>query len=357
VTTQLQPGVQAGAEATTPGVDGRRRSGSARTQAVERVLVLGSGIVARRVIDLTSSGVQGLAHVVGCLDDDPGPLGGDAPPVIGRLADLDRILVEERIERVIVAFSRRSDSEILPLLRHCEAAGVGIDVVPRFFEVLDHGGRVRTLGGLPLLAIGRNELGQWQRLVKRLLDIAGSLVALAICLPLLLVATAAILLEDGRPVLYNATRIGKDGASFRMWKFRSMIRNADIDQIARAEALLNGRLKPQQDPRVTRVGRALRRYSLDELPQLINVLLGQMSLVGPRPILVVEASALEGWQHARHDVRPGITGPWQVGGRSGLSWDERMHLDCSYARYWSVASDLRILARTVPAVATRRGAR
>jgi exopolysaccharide biosynthesis polyprenyl glycosylphosphotransferase len=318
--------------------------------------VLGSGIVASRVVGLARSGVRGPAHVIGCLDDDPAPMDENAAPVIGRIDDLDRVLVEERVERVVVSFSRRSDSEILPLLRRCEAAGVAIDVVPRFFEILDFGGRVRALGGLPLMAIGRSELGLGQRAVKRLVDIIGSLAAIAVALPFLLVFAAAIVLEDGGAILYRSTRVGRHGVPFTMWKFRSMVRDADAHQLACTQALLNGQLKHRHDPRVTRVGRFLRRQSIDELPQLFNVLLGQMSLVGPRPILVDETRGLQGWQHGRHDVRPGVTGPWQVSGRSGLSWEERMHLDCSYARYWSVVSDLRIMIRTLPAVVTRRGA-
>jgi exopolysaccharide biosynthesis polyprenyl glycosylphosphotransferase len=359
LTTQLQTDVQARAataDATTL-AGGRRRLGMGRARrGQERVLVLGSGVVARRVIGLARSGVRGPAHVVGCLDDDPAPPGEDAPPVIGRIDDLDRVLVEERVERVVVSFPHRSDSEILPLLRRCEAAGVAIDVVPRFFEVLNHGGRVRALGGLPLLAIGRRQLRPWQPLVKRSLDIVGSLVILAVFLPFLLAVAAAIVLDDRGPVFYRSTRLGRDGVLFKMWKFRSMVPDADMDQIARTQALLSGQLKPTQDPRVTRVGRFLRCQSLDELPQLINVLVGQMSLVGPRPIVAAEAETLQAWQRVRHEVRPGITGPWQVSGRSGLPWDERMQLDCSYARYWTIASDLRILMRTVPAVVTRRGA-
>ena len=245
------------------------------------MLVLGSGIVARRYVALARSGVQGPAQVIGCLDDDPAPFGEDAPPVIGRIDDLDRVLVEQRIDRVVVSFTRRSDSEILPLLRRCEAAGVAIDVVPRFFEVLDLEGRVRTLGGLPLMTIGRTQLRPWQRMVKRFVDIVASLVTLAVALPLFLVVATAIVLEDGGPVFYCAPRIGRNGLPFKMWKFRSMVKDADLHQLATTQALLDGQLKPRGDPRVTRVGRFIRRYSIDELPQLFNVLLGQMSLVGP----------------------------------------------------------------------------
>jgi exopolysaccharide biosynthesis polyprenyl glycosylphosphotransferase len=320
------------------------------------VLVLGSGIVARRVVGLAGSEVLGAAQVVGCLDDDPAPLGDDRPPVIGRLDDLDRVLVEERIERVVVSFPSRSDAEVLPLLRRCEAAGVAIDVVPRFFEILGVDGRVRALGGLPLMAIGRGTPRPWQRPAKRLVDLIGSLVGIVVALPLFLLVATAILLEGGGPVLYRSARLGRNGVPFGMWKFRSMVRDADVQQTAMTQALLSGELKPREDPRVTRVGRFIRRFSIDELPQLFNVLLGQMSLVGPRPMLALEAGKLQEWQHARHGVRPGITGPWQVNGRSGLAWEERLQLDCSYARSWSVLGDLRILMRTLPAVVTRRGA-
>lgn len=198
--------------------------------------------------------------------------------------------------------------------------------------------------------------------VKRTVDVAAALALLVFCAPLMAGIAGAIKLQDGGPILFRHTRCGRDGASFGLWKFRTMRLDAaerlatllEDDPEAEAEWVRTRKLR--RDPRVTRLGRTLRRSSLDELPQLVNILRGQMSVVGPRPVM---ADELEGYGPARaayEAVRPGVTGLWQVSGRNDLCFDARVALDAAYVRDWSLARDAAILARTVPVVLTARGA-
>jgi lipopolysaccharide/colanic/teichoic acid biosynthesis glycosyltransferase len=196
------------------------------------------------------------------------------------------------------------------------------------------------------------------RLAKRALDVSVALVAFAVLIPLMLVVALAIAGASRGAPLFRQRRVGRFGREFRMWKFRTMVSNAEQ---LRAELMARSRepdwLHLDQDPRVTRVGRFLRRTSLDELPQLLNVLRGEMSLVGPRPLPPVEHAALPGWSLPRLEVRPGLTGLWQVAGRTQLGFQDMLQLDCRYVREQSLRADLNILIRTIPAVVSARGAR
>lgn len=331
----------------------------------ERVLVIGTGRVARHLLKLSRRHPERGMDIVGCLDDDPLPMGEGAPPVLGGLDDLSRVLDQQDIDRVIVSFSLRGDEEIMRMLRACDAKGVDVDVVPRLFDLMGPGAHTHSLGGLSLIGVRRPRLSMAQRLGKRAFDVIGSGVLLLVAAPVLAAVSLAIRMDDGKPVLYRQARVGRNGKVFQIVKFRTMVVNADEVQRERVQALVSegltitqavDALKLERDPRLTRLGGFLRRTSLDELPQLLNVLRGDMSLVGPRPIPTYEAGAVDGWQLARNDVRPGITGLWQVSGRSEVRWEERMQLDYTYARHWSLAYDLKILAKTVSVVFSRGGA-
>jgi lipopolysaccharide/colanic/teichoic acid biosynthesis glycosyltransferase len=199
-----------------------------------------------------------------------------------------------------------------------------------------------------------------QQIAKRAFDIAGAGVALLVLGPVMLVAALAIAVLDGRPVLFRQSREGQAGRAFQMLKFRTMTPAPPPSASTFTRAATAGQAidahKRRSDARVTPVGRILRKWSIDELPQLWNVLRGDMSLVGPRPLPLYESAHLDGWHQSRRDLKPGLTGLWQVMGRTTIPWDERMQLDYHYVSHWSVASDLRILARTVPVVLKRDGA-
>jgi exopolysaccharide biosynthesis polyprenyl glycosylphosphotransferase len=231
-------------------------------------------------------------------------------------------------------------------------------VAPQLSEMVGPRLAVRSVCGVPLLHVDRPELTGTRRLAKEAFDRTASVLALLLLSPLLLLLCLLVKLDSRGPVLFAQTRIGKDGKAFRMYKVRSMRVDAERERPTLAP-LSDGNtvlFKMHRDPRVTRVGRWLRRFSLDEIPQLLNVAIGQMSLVGPRPPLVEEAALYEGNVRRRLLVKPGITGLWQIKGRSSLDWDESVRLDLRYVENWSFAFDLLILWKTISAVVSGRGA-
>lgn len=326
-------------------------------QARERVVLIGSGRVALRVQQLAGRHPESRIDVIGWLDDDPAPAAIDGcAPHLGPIRDLPALLAAGGVDRVVVCFSRARDELLADVIRECDAHRVEISMVPRMWELMPPSLRGPSLGGLPLVSLTPPRHDDGAAVAKRAFDIVVSAALIIVTLPLMAVIAAAIAIDSGRPVLYGSTRLGRNGAPFRMLKFRTMAAGADGAGPLPGHDLVAGQLKATQDPRVTRVGRVLRRLSLDELPQLVNVLSGSMSMVGPRPVLVTEAYGVEGWAARRHSVRPGITGLWQVLGRSSIPWAERMQLDYTYARNWSIVSDMSILAQTVTALLSRRGA-
>ncbi|MEK6228443.1 MAG: sugar transferase [Actinomycetota bacterium] len=326
----------------------------------QRVLIVGSGMVAGQVARKLRAHVQFGLVPVGLLDDELHPVGIPGVPWLGSLADLPRVIEEQGVDRVIIAFSRASHQDLLTCIRGSQQQGIAVDVVPRLFELLDGGRAVNRVGGLPLLSIGLARLGRASQVAKRALDICLSSIALVALAPLLGSLALAIKLESKGSVFFVQRRVGRGGQEFRLIKLRSMHFDADARKAGLTDQndLDDGVMfKLHRDPRITRVGRFLRRYSLDELPQLVNVLKGDMSLVGPRPLIVPESDALsEPWHHRRLELRPGLTGAWQIYGRSENPFDEMVRFDYQYVAGWSLARDVEILLATVPAVLSGRGA-
>jgi exopolysaccharide biosynthesis polyprenyl glycosylphosphotransferase len=337
----------------------------------DRVLLVGSGFVADRVARLAGRHPERRMVVVGGIAELDAPASGDGVPRLGTLDDLPEVLERNEIDRVVVGFTREPDNSMLERLRFCVAQGVEVDIVPRFFDLVGPHPRSQQLGGMTLLEVPGLGLNRPQRVAKRTTDMVGAGAILLLLCPVLLVVAACVAVTDARPVLFRQTRVGQHGRRFSILKFRTMRKDADAQGVARFAAALDAgdadlgdagvasvvrTLKAESESRVTRVGAFLRRTSLDELPQFWNVLRGDMSLVGPRPLRPFEAAQLAEWQLARQDLRPGLTGLWQVLGRSEVEWDERMQLDYDYVSHWSLLADLRILARTPPAVLRRDGA-
>jgi exopolysaccharide biosynthesis polyprenyl glycosylphosphotransferase len=330
----------------------------------ERAVILGGGSVAARVFDVVERQGGGRLELIGFLDDES-------------QSDLDRrhlgspfrlkqLIASDAVDRVIVAFSHTPDERLVELLRGCDELGVRVDVVPRLFDLLGPQARSYQLGGLPLMSVAGRGGRPLQRAAKRAFDVIGAFVLLLLSSPLLALVAIAIRLQDGGPILFVQQRVGYRGGLFHILKFRSLIVDADRHDAGTRAAVARGgipiedavaAIKTEHDSRVTRVGAFIRRTSLDELPQLWNVLRGDMSLVGPRPLREFEAAALQDWALTRQLERPGITGLWQVSGRSNVQWSERMQLDYTYVRHWSLGEDLEILAKTVPAVIAGDGAR
>lgn len=317
-------------------------------------VIVGSGDVAQTVAErLLAHPEYGVAPV-GFLDDYPPP--PDRPtgpvPLLGTTGDLERVIAARDIERVIISFSLLPEAAAADLVRRCADTGVSVDVVPRLFEILPLKPQVSVLEGTPLLTLPPRAGSRGKRVVKRTTDVLAAATGLLLTLPVLAVIALAVKLDDGGPILYRQTRVGRDGRIFQMLKLRSMAAEAPAPEPAEPGVID----KQPDDPRVTRVGRVLRRFSLDEVPQLLNVLRGDMSLVGPRPLPVQEAATVTGWRDARHEMRPGMTGLWQILGRSEIGFEERLRIDWIYVRYWSPAWDARILARTARAVIQGKGA-
>jgi exopolysaccharide biosynthesis polyprenyl glycosylphosphotransferase len=326
----------------------------------QRTLILGSGMVAGEVVKKLHNNVQFGLLPVGIVDDEVHDIGTPDLPWLGRFRDLAEIITAQSVDRVIIAFTRASHEQLLESIRACRDAGVAIDVVPRLFEFLDGVRALDQVGGLPLLSIGVQNLTSASVAAKRALDVVGSLALLTVFAPVMAAAAIAVKIESRGPVFFRQRRAGRGNTSFALIKFRSMYVDAEErkkEMDALNEAADGVMFKIRRDPRVTRVGRVLRRFSIDELPQLFNVLRGEMSLVGPRPLIFPETAALdENWHLRRLELRPGLTGPWQVYGRSQSPFQEMVRFDYQYVAGWSLARDIELLLATLPAVMSGRGA-
>jgi len=280
-------------------------------------------------------------------------------PVELHAADLmpfEELVARYNVHRVIIAPVSAQGGETLGLIRRAKHAGVRVSVLPHLLEVVGSAVEFDQVGGLTMLGVRRFGLSRSSYFLKRAFDLAGATVALVCFAPLMAVIAAAIRLDSGGSVFFRQTRVGKDGRHFRMLKFRSMVSDAE----ERKEALrpLNetaGLFKIEADPHVTPVGRVLRRASLDELPQLINVWRGEMSLVGPRPLVLDEDAKVHGLDRHRLHLTPGMTGHWQVLGSSRIPMNEMVGIDYLYVANWSLWTDVKILLRTVPYVLATRG--
>lgn len=329
-----------------------------RLGAKRRALIVGSGLAAVLVAEKIERHPELGIEAVGFVDDGPRrSVRGRHEPLLGGLSQLCSIIDATGTEVVIFGYTHNATPEMLSVLCQMEP-NVEVLMMPRFFQFVSAGMRVDDLAGMPLLRLHRRKLGLAERAFKRAEDIVfGGLLALLV-LPFVPFIALAIKLDSPGPILFSHERVGKRGKPFRMYKFRSMTASAECDQeaLARLSDEDPRALKNRADARVTRLGSFLRKSSIDELPQLINVLNGEMSLVGPRPAVAEEVAAYDEWQKKRLTVAPGITGMWQVNGRSDVAFDERIWLDFMYIDSWSPWLDLSILLKTVSAVLSARGA-
>jgi exopolysaccharide biosynthesis polyprenyl glycosylphosphotransferase len=297
-----------------------------------------------------------------CVPDPAGAhlLRAEGITVVGDLGEVASAVRALGVDAVAVTSSSETAAAYLRRLSwELEGSGTELLVAPGLMEVAGPRMHMRPFIGLPLLHVEEPEFTGARRLVKEVVDRLGAGLALLAIAPMLLVVALAVRLDSVGPVLFRQVRIGRDGREFSMLKFRTMVADAEeqraalLDRNEKADGLL---FKIADDPRVTRVGRVLRRFSLDELPQLLNVLGGQMSLVGPRPPLPAEVALYDDSVRRRLLVKPGLTGLWQVSGRSDLTWEESVRLDLRYVENWSLLLDLMILWKTASAVLRARGA-
>jgi exopolysaccharide biosynthesis polyprenyl glycosylphosphotransferase len=321
-----------------------------------RAILVGTGEHIEAVAHALKDSPESHVNLVGFISLNPRPDNGLRS--LGSLRDIGSVIDRNRVDEVIIADPAFPQQQAVELVDQCHRRGVRVRVAPSTMEILIHRAEFVPGQSVPLFELKPPVFEGFDFALKRTFDIIGSALLLALLSPLLLAIVAAIKLTSRGPVIYRSRRPGVGGMPFDCFKFRTMFRDADQRQ-ADLESLneANGALfKIRDDPRMTRIGKILRRFSLDELPQLVNVLRGQMSLVGPRPLPMRDFARLEEWHKKRYLVMPGITGLWQVSGRSDLDFDDLVRLDFLYLERWSVFLDLSILVKTVPAVFARRGA-
>jgi exopolysaccharide biosynthesis polyprenyl glycosylphosphotransferase len=327
----------------------------------ERCLILGNGGDAARLRGKLESAPGVQAAVVGRVPLTPGEAEGLRSRADRSMTNPDmlaRVISERQVDRIIIAPDGHDQDEVLDVIRLIKAMGVKVSVLPRLLEVVGSSSTFEDLDGLTLLGVRQyGVLSTSSEMLKRLMDIIGALGGLVLLAPLLIMLALAVKLGSRGAVFFRQRRIGRHGDEFEMLKFRSMVPNADAikHKLRDRNEVEGGLFKIADDPRVTRVGRFLRRTSLDELPQLFNVLAGSMSLVGPRPLVEDEDALIEGWQRRRLAVKPGMTGMWQIFGSSRIPMEEMVKIDYLYGANWSIWLDLKILLRTVPYVLRRRG--
>jgi exopolysaccharide biosynthesis polyprenyl glycosylphosphotransferase len=325
----------------------------------ERCIVIGNASDAGRIAAKFNDAQSVNATVLGRVALSSTEMAETSADVekLGEYGALARIVAEYDVERAIIAPASDGQEEILDAIRLIKALGVKVSVLPRLLEVVGSTSTFDDVDGLWLLGVRQYGLARSSQLLKRSMDIAAAGLGLVILGPLFLMLTLAVKLDTAGPVFFRQRRIGRRGETIGMLKFRSMVDGAEAmqDEMRSMNEAEGGLFKIGADPRITRVGRFLRRTSLDELPQLINVLRGEMSLVGPRPLVPDEDALIEGWQRRRLAVKPGMTGLWQIFGSSRIPMHEMVKIDYIYGANWSLWLDLRILLRTIPYVFSRRG--
>jgi exopolysaccharide biosynthesis polyprenyl glycosylphosphotransferase len=337
--------------------------------SVERCLVVGDATSAARLQCKLADSRSMKAVVVGYVPLRDGSVaalsaraasngnGQPVPPTLGEMETLGLVLVEHDVHRVIFVPHTSDSDEILDVIRVVKALGVKVSVLPDLFEVVGSSVEIDDVDGLPLMALRRRSLSRSSEILKRTMDIVVAGVGLAALAPWLAIVAFAIKLESPGPVLFRQPRIGRHGSEFWLLKFRTMVDGADrLKDELRSRNEADGLFKIAADPRITRIGGWLRRTHLDELPQLINVLRGEMSLVGPRPLVPAEDQSIEGWHRTRLHLTPGMTGHWQILGGPRVPLHEMVKIDHLYVANWSLWLDVKILLRTIPHVLARRGA-
>ena len=330
----------------------RKRLHLLRSQGacMRKVVAIGPmSAVADFVIKLRRQPHQGMSVVGACLVDGHTPVKVAGVPVLGGLDSVTSAVGQFGADTVaVLSCPEMNGIRLRELAWDLEKTGTDMCVAAALLDVAGPRTTIRPVAGLPLLHVDHPELAGGKQVLKAVFDKVVALTAVILLAPLFAAIMLAVRLGDHGPVFFRQTRVGKDGHTFSVWKFRTMVvdaeqRKAELSALNESDGAL---FKMRKDPRVTRAGGWLRRYSLDELPQLFNVVLGDMSLVGPRPALPTEAAKYGDHMRRRLVVKPGITGLWQVNGRSDLPWDEAVRLDLRYVEQWSLALDLQILWKT-----------
>jgi exopolysaccharide biosynthesis polyprenyl glycosylphosphotransferase len=335
---------------------------SLRRQGIgtRKVVIVGGGEIARTVMRVAVANPEYGFDIVGFLDDHPAKGGTDIGrfKALGELSNLSDIVSTNHVDEVIITLPWQYHRKIMSIMNLCERYEIRSRIVPDLFQMRISHMEIDEFGGIPMIGIREAGISGLGRVVKRGIDVTAAVIGLVLTAPLMGLLALVIKMESPGPVLFAQERVGKNGQLFTLYKFRSMVADAeDKKEILRPLNEADGPLfKIKDDPRITRLGRWIRRFSLDELPQLYNVLTGDMSLIGPRPPIPAEVEQYLEWHKRRLEVAPGLTGLSQVSGRSALTFDETALLDIYYIENWSPALDTKILLQTIPRVLFGSGA-
>ncbi len=324
-----------------------------------QVLIIGTGALAKKTVDAILESPETDTAIGGFLDYTRKGLWRYRDiPLIGHPKETEILIANCQVDAIVIAVEPEEIPQTREVFEVAESMGVPICFVPEVFEPKVTRARTESIGGRPLVvyrAVPENEI---LLSAKSLIDKIGALCGLVLISPVMVLTALAIKFDSKGPVFFKQIRSGLNGRPFKFYKFRTMCQDADKkkDELAALNEMSGPVFKVRNDPRVTRVGRFLRKTSLDELPQFINVLRGEMSLVGPRPPLPKEVAEYQPWQHRKLSVKPGVTCTWQVGGRNNIDFDDWMRLDLEYIDNWSLWEDTKIIAKTIPAVIKGSGA-
>lgn len=334
-----------------------RRKGRNR----KRVILIGTGTRARNFISTVKNNFHWGLDIVGLLTGEEGNIGKkvEGIEVIEHYKNIQNILKAINPEEIIITISTKRFDQIRDVLEICEMEGVAVRLNSDFFGHITKNVTVDNVFGLNIISFNMVRQSEIQLFIKRIIDITGSFIALTLFSPFMLIAAIGIWLSDGKPILYNWNVIGINKKPFRSWKFRTMIKDADKfkNDLLDKNEMEGPVFKIKDDPRILRFGKWLRKWSIDETPQLFSVLKGDMSLVGPRPAGPHELERYESWQRRKLSIKPGITCLWQVNGRNHINkFDDWVKLDLEYIDNWSLLMDLKILLKTIPSVILGKGA-
>ncbi|MBE1445678.1 sugar transferase [Paenibacillus sp. OAS669] len=323
----------------------------------KNVIIVGAGKIGKSLMQELSENKWLGYKVVGFVDDNCETDNFHGIHCLGQTASLGSLLQKQVVDEIIITIPSERDL-VNNIIKDFRKIDIKIKIIPDLFNMVMSTVQIGNINALPVVTLVKTPMRGMGLLSKRLFDILAASVLLLLVSPIFLITALAIKLDSKGPVFYNQIRLGKNGKQFGMLKFRSMVINAEhLLETLKTQNELDGiAFKMKDDPRVTRIGRFIRKYSIDELPQLLNVIKGDMSLVGPRPPLPKEVEQYGDWEWRRLEVLPGITGLWQVSGRSDLSFNQWMNLDVYYIENWSLGLDLKILLKTVPVVLKGEGA-
>lgn len=333
--------------------------GTSYSRNGKQVIIVGTGLKALAVADSILDAPEADTSVTGFLDYHKVGLWSYRDiPLIGHPDLLGRITSTGQVNAVLIAAEMQDVPRTLDLFKTTEQMGVTICFIPDLYETRWMKAQLTSLNGTPALMYRTITEGRWSLLVKGFIDRVGAAVGLILAAPVMLLTAAAIKIDSRGPILFKHWRAGLNGKRFLLYKFRTMYNGADKKkhELKKLNIMSGPVFKAKNDPRVTRVGRLLRRWSIDEIPQFLNILRGEMSLVGPRPPLPEEVAQYQPWQHRKLSVKPGVTCLWQVNGRNNIDFEEWMRLDLQYINNRSLWLDAKILAKTVPAVIRGDGA-